>query len=275
MNYIELNIRFLEVEPWRDILVSHLAEKGFESFVETKSGLQSYIPENAFSTDMINDLETFDAIENFTFQVIDDENWNAEWEKNFDPVFVEDKLAIRAPFHPTNFTQELVITIQPQMSFGTGHHQTTWLASKRLFDLKLDGLRVLDMGTGTGILAILAEKRGAKSVFAPDIDEWSYRNALENVALNQCTSITVEQGDHTVLEGKTFDLIMANINKNILISHFNFYADALINGGKLLISGFFETDKDDLVTHANEVGFIFERMDTKDEWALIQFNLVK
>lgn len=275
MNYIELNINFVEVEPWREILVSHLAEKGFESFVETKSGLQSYIPEMDFSAEMIGDLATFEAIENYTFQVIQDENWNAEWEKNFDPVFVEDKLAIRAPFHPTDFSQELVVTIQPQMSFGTGHHQTTWLASKRLFELDLNGLRVLDMGTGTGILAILAEKRGAKSIYAPDIDEWSYRNALENVELNHCTKITVEQGDDRLLTGKTFDFIIANINKNILMSHFKTYAAALVNGGKLLISGFFETDRDDLVAHANEVGFIFERIDTKDEWALIQFKLIK
>ena len=133
MNYIELTINFKETEPWRDILVSHLAEKGFESFVETKTGLQSYIPQTDFSEGLLTDLVDFEAIENSEVKLIEDENWNAEWEKNFDPVFVEDKLAIVAPFHTGEFSQEMKITIQPQMSFGTGHHQTTWLASKRMF----------------------------------------------------------------------------------------------------------------------------------------------
>lgn len=275
MNYIELTINFKEVEPWRDILVSHLAEKGFESFVETKSGLQSYIPQNEFSEALLSDLGDFEAIENSNVKLIEDENWNAEWEKNFDPVFVEDKLAIVAPFHQGEFSQEMKITIQPQMSFGTGHHQTTWLASKRMFELSLKGKRVLDMGTGTGILAILAEKLGATNVYAPDIDEWSYRNAIENVALNGCAKITVEQGDHRLLFGKEFDIIIANINKNILISHFETYSNALVNGGTMLISGFFKTDQTDLVNHASQFGFIFERIDTKEDWALIQLKLEK
>ena len=275
MNYIELSITFNQIDPWRDIMVSNLAEKGFESFVETKTGLQSYIVETDFSEDMINEYSSLEAIAEMTFKTILDESWNAEWEKNFDPVFVEDKLAIVAPFHTGEFTQGLVITIQPQMSFGTGHHQTTWLASKRLFDLDLKGKRVLDMGTGTGILAVLAEKLGAESIYGPDIDEWSYRNAQENVTLNSCNNITIAHGDHTILKGRTFDLIIANINKNILITHFEHYAAALVNNGILLISGFFETDKNDLVEHAGKFGFVFERIDTKDEWALVQLTLKK
>ena len=275
MNYIELTITFKEIEPWRDIMVSDLAEKGFESFVETKSGLQSYIAETNFSEDMISDLSSIEAIADYSFKTIQDKNWNAEWEKNFDPVFVEDKLAIVAPFHQGTYSQEMVITIQPQMSFGTGHHQTTWLASKRLFDLNLKGKNVLDMGTGTGILAILAEKLGAGNIYAPDIDEWSYRNAIENCDLNSCSNVTIALGDHTLLKGRSFDLIIANINKNILISHFEHHAEVLMNNGTLLISGFFETDKADLVEHAAQFGFVFERIDTKDEWALMQFELKK
>lgn len=275
MNYIELSITFSEIEPWRDIMVSNLAEKGFESFVETKTGLQSYIPENDFKEELISEYASIDAIAEMTFKTIQDENWNAEWEKNFDPVFVEDKLAIVAPFHKGEFSQKMVVTIQPQMSFGTGHHQTTWLASKRLFDLEVKGKRILDMGTGTGILAVLADKLGAADIYAPDIDEWSYRNAQENSALNSCKNVTIAHGDHTLLKGRTFDLIVANINKNILISHFEHYAAALINDGILLISGFFETDKTDLVDHAGKFGFVFERIDTKDEWALVQLRLKK
>ncbi len=275
MNYIELSITFNQIDPWRDIMVSNLAEKGFESFVETKTGLQSYIPENDFSEELIHEYSSLEAITEMKFKTIQDENWNAEWEKNFDPVFVEDKLAIIAPFHKGEYSQNMVITIQPQMSFGTGHHQTTWLASKRLFELEVKGKRVLDMGTGTGILAVLAEKLGAADIYAPDIDEWSYRNAQENVALNSCSNVTIDHGDHTLLVGRTFDLIIANINKNILISHFEHYAAALVNDGVLLISGFFETDKSDLVAHAEKFGFLFERIDTKDEWALIQLTLKK
>jgi ribosomal protein L11 methyltransferase len=275
MNYIELNINFKEIYPWRDILISNLAEKGFESFVETKSGLQSYIPENDFKEEMLLELDEIASIESFNTVLIQDQNWNAQWEENFDPVIVEDKLAIIAPFHHQKFEQELIITIQPQMSFGTGHHQTTWLAARRFFELDLKGKSVLDMGTGTGILAILAEKLGAKSVFAPDIDEWSYNNAKENVESNNCSKIEVALGDDRLLEGRTFDLIMANINKNILLQHFNSYAQALKPNGIILISGFFETDQHDLIDAGEKVGFIFEQIQTKDEWALMQFRKEK
>lgn len=271
MNYTELNIELKTIEPWRDILVSVLAERGYESFVETKSGLQSYIPEQNFNIDILAELDKYEAIEAINHRVIEDENWNAAWEENFDPVFVEDKLAILAPFHNQDVTQKMVIKIQPQMSFGTGHHQTTWLASKRLFELNLEGKDVLDMGTGTGILAILSEKLGARSIYAPDIDTWSYENAKENVTLNNCKRIEVALGDDQLLTGKSFDLIIANINKNILIQHFKQYAAVLRNKGNLLISGFFETDQLDLKEEAQKYGFVFERIDTKDEWALMQF----
>jgi ribosomal protein L11 methyltransferase len=222
---------------------------------------------------MIEDLDTFTEIDQFAYKTIQDENWNAEWEKNFDPVLVEDKLAIIAPFHNGVFNQSLTITIQPQMSFGTGHHQTTWLMSKRLFELNLENQRVLDMGTGTGILAILAEKLGASEILAVDIDEWSYRNALENIELNDCHKIQVELGDHLILKDKKFDLIIANINKNVLISHFETYSEILEKNGILLLSGFFKTDREDLEQKASEFGFIFESIETKDEWALLQFTL--
>lgn len=275
MNYVELNIEFSEIKPWRDILVSNLAEKGFESFVETKTGLQSYIPEKDFQEEMLSDLKNMDAISTFKTTVIEDQNWNATWEENFEPVIVADKLAITAPFHQQEFDQEMRITIQPQMSFGTGHHQTTWLAAKKFFDLDFSNKIVLDMGTGTGILAILAEKLGAASVFAPDIDEWSYNNAKENLKLNNCSKIEVALGDDRLLAGRSFDLIMANINKNVLLQHFENYAQVLKHGGKLLISGFFETDKEDLISAGKRLGFIFEEIQVKDEWALIQFRMDK
>lgn len=271
MIYIELTIDLKELDPWRDIIIAELAEQGFESFVETKTGLLGYIQESLFKPDMIQSILLNDVISSHAIKTIAEQNWNAEWEKNFDPVFVENKLAIIAPFHerPDGFRE--VISIMPKMSFGTGHHQTTWLASKRLFDLDLENKDVLDMGTGTGILAILAEKLGAASVFAPDIDQWSYENAKENTTLNNCHKIEVALGDDSLLANKFFHIIIANINKNILIQHFSVYSTSQNSGGILLISGFFETDKEDLVREASKHGFIFDSVYTKEGWALIQF----
>ena len=273
MDYIELNIEFNNISPWREIVLSDLSVVGFESFVETKLGLKCYIAENNFSDDMLLILDNYKThINSIEINKIKDKNWNAEWEKNFDPVFVENKLAIVAPFHKGEFTQKIVVKIQPQMSFGTGHHQTTWLASKKMFDLDLNNKSVLDMGTGTGVLAILAEKLNAKYIFAPDIDKWSYNNAIENVALNNCTKIEVALGDDSLLKDKLFDVIIANINKNILIQHFSTYSKALKSGGIMLNSGFFTTDKDDLINEAQKYGFIFESITSKDQWALLEFK---
>jgi len=272
MKFVELEVSFNQLEPWRDILLSELAELGFESFVNTKDGLKSYISEDNFSLLDLSFLKDYESVTKIENRLIEDRNWNEEWENNFDPVFVEDKLVIYAPFHTDDFPQKMKIIIQPQMSFGTGHHQTTWLMAQRLFELNLKDKQVLDMGTGTGVLAVLAEKLGASSVFAPDIDEWSYRNAQENVALNSCSGITVEMGGHELIEGKQFDLIIANINKNVLIEHLSVYSNCLKTGGKLLLSGFFSTDCDDLEEHAKRYGFIFEDKFSKDEWALMQFQ---
>ena len=272
MDYIELSIDFKTLNPWREVVLSDLAETGFESFVETNQGLNCYIPEHEFSQEMITSLNGFDShIESIKVKKIKDENWNAEWETKFDPVFVEDKLAIVAPFHTDKYDQQLIVRIQPQMSFGTGHHQTTWLASKKIFNLDVKGKRILDMGTGTGVLAIIAEKLGAEYVFAPDIDEWSFNNANENTALNNCSKIDVALGGDELLEGKEFDIIIANINKNILIQHFPVYSKALVSGGIMLNSGFFTTDKNDLVEEAEKSGFVFESIESKDEWAMLEF----
>jgi ribosomal protein L11 methyltransferase len=272
MNYIELTITLKTIDPWRDIFVSQLAEEGFESFVETNSGLQSYIPEPNFKQEILAKYRSHEEVEQVEVKTIEDENWNATWEENFDPVIVEDKLAIIAPFHKGLFTQEMIVTIQPQMSFGTGHHQTTWLASKRLFELNLKGANVLDMGTGTGILAILSEKLGAKYVFAPDIDEWAYKNAQENIVLNNCTKIETALGGDELILNRSFDVVIANINKNILLKQLASYATILTDGGTLLLSGFFETDQDDLKEEAAKHGLTFDKTELKDEWALMQFK---
>lgn len=272
MNYIQLSVEFSKIHPGRDVLIGLLDKEGFDSFVETKSGLKSYTTEKHFKTLDLDFVKTIEGVNSVEVSTIEDQNWNAKWEENFDPVLVEDKLVIRAPFHDQAFSQKMEVVIQPQMSFGTGHHQTTWLISKRLFELDLLGKEVLDMGTGTGVLAIIAEKLGAKKIFAPDIDEWSYNNAIENSELNNCEKIEIALGDDKLLQGKTFDILIANINKNILFKHFSVYSDCLKKGGKMLISGFFETDSEDLRQEAAKHGFIFEQTFTKDEWAMMQFT---
>lgn len=273
MDYIELKIELKTLNPWREVILSDLAVVGFESFVETNSGLNGYIPVNDFSDDMLLILGNYTThILSYEVRTIADENWNAKWEENFDPVFVENKLAIVAPFHKESYSQEMIVKIQPQMSFGTGHHQTTWLASRKMFNLNIEGKRLLDMGTGTGVLAIVAEKLGASHVYAPDIDQWSYNNAIENVALNDCSKIEVALGGDELLGENDFDIIIANINKNILIAHFPVYAKAINSGGTMLNSGFFTTDKDDLIEEAEKHGFIFESIESKDEWALLEFK---
>ncbi|MBD3638412.1 MAG: 50S ribosomal protein L11 methyltransferase [Crocinitomicaceae bacterium] len=230
------------------------------------------MPENKFQKRVVSEIQETEGVGAVSFNLIRDQNWNAKWEENFDPVIIEDKVVIKAPFHKEQFNTNLEIIIQPQMSFGTGHHQTTWLMAKRLYELDLKGKDVLDMGTGTGVLAILAEKRGAAKVFAPDIDEWSFKNAKENCQMNNCERIEVVLGDHQTITDKSFDIIVANINKNVLIEQFSVYSDCLKSSGKLLISGFFETDQTELINKAKEHGFIFEQTYTKDEWAMIEFT---
>lgn len=261
-----------ELDPWRDIFIANLAELGFESFVETNTGVLSYIQEPLFKPDMIAPVKEHEQVTHSSVKLIEEQNWNEAWEKNFDPVFVEDKLAIIAPFHarPEGFQQ--VITIMPKMSFGTGHHQTTRLVSKAMFNIDFKNKHVLDMGTGTGVLAILAEKLGAASVYAPDIDPWSFENALENCQTNNCQLVEVALGGDELLGQKIFHIILANINKNVLIRHFSVYSASLEDQGLLLISGFFETDQSDLVNEAGKHGLIFEKMDTQEGWAIIHLR---
>ncbi|MFK8038489.1 MAG: 50S ribosomal protein L11 methyltransferase [Crocinitomicaceae bacterium] len=273
MNYYEVKIEFNQIDPWREIIISMLAEKGAESFTESKTGCQAYFPENTFTTIEALELDRYkESINSVSSELIKDQNWNAEWESNFEPVFVGDKLAILAPFHKSDTKHKIKVIIQPQMSFGTGHHQTTWLMSMCIMSLEITNKIVLDMGTGTGVLAILAEKLGAKEVFAPDIDKWAYQNSIDNCQLNDCKNIELALGGVELLGGRKFDVIIANINKNILTQQFESYKAVSNEGTILLISGFFATDIDELRNTAENSGFIFENSYSKDEWALIEFH---
>jgi ribosomal protein L11 methyltransferase len=280
MDYFELTITIEPRDPWSDILVAELAELGFESFVETESGIQAYAPVQIGDVSSI--LKETCIHENASIQVmwkveeIPHQNWNATWEESFDAVLVDSRLAIIAPFHnPADFEGRELIVIQPQMSFGTGHHQTTYLMSQYLMDLNPIPQKVLDMGTGTGVLAILAEKKGAEFILAVDIESWSVENALENATRNQCSKISGLLGDIDSIQENNFGLILANINKNVLKRHLPDYAKLCLPGGLLYLSGFFTSDVQELEEVANQVGFELIETRDKETWASMKLKKVE
>ena len=275
MDYLELTISIVPRNPWAEILTAELAELGFESFIDTEDGIQAYgllknielesvVKKSSLSSE--NEGVHFE----FTQKVIPHQNWNALWESDFHPVQVEEYLTIIAPFHSKENLKGMIVEIQPQMSFGTGHHQTTWLMSKALFELERMPESVLDMGTGTGVLAIIAEKLGAKTLVGIDIEDWTVINARENIERNTCKSIEILCGDVDLIEDRKFGLIIANINKNVLKSHIESYSRALEYGGILLLSGFFDSDVDELITFSNAHNLKMNKIYSKESWAGIK-----
>ena len=238
MNYIEIKIHFSSAEPWKEIFSSFLADAGCESFMdgETDNDLLCYIPTNLYDADNIkNILENhgLDVEIEYETQEIEQQDWNAVWESNYTPVLIADRCYIRAPFHPEMKGVEYEILIEPKMSFGTAHHETTSQMIEYLLEEDLKDKSVLDMGAGTGVLAILAHKRGAHPVTAIDNDEWAYNNNLENIARNNCEDMEVILGDASALKGRKFEVIIANINRNILVNDMPAYAEALLPGGTI------------------------------------------
>ncbi len=274
MDYLELDIKLTPRNPYAEILVAQLSEIGFESFLETKEGVKAYVAAEVADREAIFS-ETMLGLTDRPFeyeieeQIIAHQNWNAVWEADFEPVFVDDKLSILAPFHDQSQARGETIIIQPQMSFGTGHHQTTWMASKAMLELDTIPEKVLDMGTGTGILAILAEKLGAQDILAIDIEPWSAENTRENTKRNDCRRIDTQCGDIGLIEGKQFGLILANINKNILKKHMKAYVSALESKGKIILSGFFESDIDEMQAFCSPLGLDVFLTYTRESWAAL------
>lgn len=280
MNSFAFHIVLDPPKPWSEIAISWLANYSFNAFEETEFGIIAYTSESntheheRVQIDIANWANIVEIECSLRIETIPQQNWNAKWESDFQPVHVEDKLIILAPFHEKPETTSLVIEIQPQMSFGTGHHQTTWMMSKAILELESIPDKVLDMGTGTGILAILAEKGGAKEILAIDIEEWSVENTKENVARNNCSNIQPLLGDIESIEKKKFGLILANINKNVLKSHMESYRNSLEKEGILLLSGFFETDVPELMTHAQQLGFEKQKEYNRESWAALQLGII-
>jgi ribosomal protein L11 methyltransferase len=253
-----------------------LAEIGFESFVETESGFQAYIQADLFDENELKSIEILnnppDGLTlNFDIKHIEAQNWNASWESSFEPVIIGQDLAIVAPFHHDFSATKYVIVIEPKMSFGTGHHQTTRLMSQALFDLELIPKNVLDMGCGTGVLAILAEQLGAQQVLAVDVELWAYENSIENAQRNGCANIEVQHGDVSNIIGKSFDLILANINKNVLKADMQCYADSLVYGGRLFLSGFFTSDNEELISIAKNCNLALDKSFQDENWSCLTF----
>lgn len=277
MEYIELNISVEPRDPWTEIIIADLAEHGYESFVETDEGVMAYA--RSIDVDFAAPLKgTLLEHGNNDFscqieeKVIPHQNWNALWEADFHPVVVDPYCTILAPFHDQNVVKGMPIRIQPQMSFGTGHHQTTFMMTKALFELDQIPANVLDMGTGTGVLAIIAEKLGAQRIVAVDIEDWSVENTMENAERNNCNRIESYCGDIDVVPEIGYGLILANINKNVLKSHMQAYCNLLNSGGVLLLSGFFESDASELLNLGQQLGLNeFGRM-TKEDWCCLKLK---
>lgn len=276
MNYVEVEFFLEPLVEAREVLLAELSEMEFESFVETENGLKAYIREIDFADALIENLAVsrlpgFRVSHHIT--KIPEQNWNAEWEKNFQPVEVAQRLLIRATFHKPvhGFNHEIVI--EPQMSFGTGHHATTYLMCQQMLEMTWNDKQVLDMGAGTGILAILAMKLGAQKSEAIDVDEWSVRNIETNIALNNTHGITVRHSDASYLKispGK-FDIILANINRNILLADFEIYNQSLKHGGEILLSGFYDSDSEMLLKEAGD-GFTFLAKKLRDDWCMLHLR---
>jgi ribosomal protein L11 methyltransferase len=254
-----------------ELLTAELSYAGFDTFMETESGLEAYAEAESFNKNETESiLRKYSEISNFSFDKIEKRNWNEEWEKSYEPINVDDRCLIRAEFHrpEKKFPYEIIIT--PKMSFGTGHHQTTYLMIRSQMKIDHQNKRVMDAGCGTAILSIMACKLGAGEVEAFDIDEWSVVNGNENTALNNCANINIQQGtiEQLKLSGK-FDIILANINKNVLLNEIKIYSSYLEKGGQLLLSGFYTRDIPDLIRESaiHNLNEVFR--DERETWATL------
>ncbi|MFZ4670746.1 MAG: 50S ribosomal protein L11 methyltransferase [Flavobacterium sp.] len=271
--YLGFHFSVAPKELGSEILIAELGEKPFESFIETTDGFSAYIQKNLYTNDLIDDIYLFQSSEfniSYTIEEIDQVNWNEEWEKNFEPIDVDGKCHIRAPFHPKT-TAEYDIVIEPKMSFGTGHHETTHMMIQHLLETDVADLKTLDMGCGTAILAILAEMKGAKPIDAIDIDNWCYLNSIENAERNNCHEIRVYEGDATLLEDKNYDVIIANINRNILLNDMQHYVDCLNKDGILLLSGFYTEDIPFIDASCTEKGLTFVKKFERNKWVSLKY----
>jgi len=273
MIYLSYTFKISPLQPATEILIAELGYVGFESFVENKNGVIAYIQKGECKDGILDNIFVLQNDEfeiSYTQEEIAQVNWNSEWEKNFKPIQVDNLVSIRAPFHKkTNHKYDIII--EPKMSFGTGHHETTHMMVQHLLTLEMKDKRVLDMGCGTGILAIFSEIRGAKFIDAIDIDEWCYENTFDNLELNNCKKVDVYQGDASLLINKKYDVIIANINRNILWNDIKTYANCLKNNGILLLSGFYQEDIPLIDTEASKYQLKLDSIIERNNWVALKY----
>lgn len=273
MEYTELSIDLSQTAVDTDVLTAVLAEYGFESFSEENNTYKAYIQSEVFQRDLVaQQLEMLNLASGYTIQVIPEQNWNAVWESNFEPVVIAGQCYVRAPFHKPEPQYPIELLIEPQMSFGTAHHETTSQMIALMLSEDFNGKDVLDMGCGTGILAVLAVKRGAQNAWAIDNDDWAYRNTLENIERNNTPMIQVLCGDATLLSQlPKMDIILANINRNILLADIQLYSKTLNNKGLLFLSGFYEHDLPSIESEANKYHLKLTNYTTQNNWVAARF----
>ena len=272
-NYLGYHFTVEPKELGSEILVAELGELPFESFEESEFGVTAYIQKQLWNENVLEDVQILNSPEfviSYKIEEIEQVNWNEEWEKNFEAIDVDGTCHVRAPFHPKT-NAEFDIIIEPKMSFGTGHHETTHMMIQHLLDMDVTGMKTLDMGCGTAILAILAEMKGAKPIDAIDIDNWCYLNSIENAERNNCKNITVYEGDAALLKNKKYDLIIANINRNILLNDMQSYVDCLTPKGTILFSGFYEEDIPFIDASCIEKGLTFVKKIERNNWVSLKY----
>lgn len=281
MNYYEVRFSYTtDIEPAivNDILAAQLGEIGYESFTEEKGCLQAYVQESFFSEDTLQTkLKEFPLEKvqfHYTYEQIPEQNWNEVWEQHyFQPIYIGNECVIHASFHQLERHYPYDIVIDPKMAFGTGNHATTYLMTQMLLSLDVKDKEVLDMGCGTGILSILANKMGAAQVVAIDIDPWAYNNTVENIALNHAHAITPALGGADILSRfGSFDIILANINRNILLNDICYYAQHMVSNAFLLMSGFYTKDIPAIQKACEEQGLSMDEIQEKEEWAMVKVH---
>lgn len=277
MEYKKVSIEITPFQEWlREVLTAQLADIGFDSFVDSEMGFDAYIPASEYHKGELNEVLN-EFSEDFCFDVkselIEDQNWNEEWEKNyFKPLVVANECVVRAPFHTDYPKLKYEIVIEPNMAFGTGNHETTSLVLESILQNDMSGKSVLDMGCGTGILGILASMKGAKKITAIDIDKWSYEGSIENAKLNNIQNLEVKQGDAKLLTTDTYDVIFANIQRNVLLNDMPDYNRVLKNGGTLIMSGFYKEDISAIKTKAESLGLNDAGFKEKNKWVAYSFT---
>ena len=274
MNYYACSFTNPDNENLKDMFMELLGEIGFDSFMDTDDGFDAYCQEPLLNEEELNDImqmEQFANVKLIKKELIPDQDWNATWEASYEPVIINEFCRIRAPFHKVEGSYKYDLIIEPKMSFGTAHHETTSQIIELMLQSDFTGQNLLDMGSGTGVLAILAKKLGSATTVAIDNDEWAYRNALDNIRLNDENEIIVELGDATSLNDRQFDVILANINRNILLRDMKEYVKCLVDGGKIFFSGFYEEDLVLIKKEAERLGLTYSNHVTKNNWTAAVF----